>query len=212
LFTHTHRKLEVFILFKGLRGFKITRSCSPLNHLLFADDLVIFTTATSREAIIIEDCLNKYSSWSGQIVNANKSNILFSKDTITSIISALRKILPYQITPTTAKHIGLPILYGKSKTAIFSDILDKVNGKIEGWRSKTLSQAGKTTLIKSMVFALPSYAMSSFQFLDGLCKQLDRAFKNLWWSFPKDKTRNLSLKSWKSLYLPKDQGGLGFKL
>jgi hypothetical protein len=30
--------------------------------------------------------------------------------------------------------------------------------------------------------------------------------------FPNDKSRNLSLKSWSSLCLPKDQGGLGFKL
>jgi hypothetical protein len=197
---------------RSLRGFKIARSCSPLNHLLFADDLVIFTTATSSEATIINDCLNKYSSWSGQTVNANKSNILFSKNTAASTILAIRNILPYQITPATAKHLGLPVLYGKSKTAAFSDILDKVNGKIEGWRSKTLSQASKTTLIKAVVSALPSYAMSSFQFPDGLCNQLDSAFKNFWWGFPKDKSRNLSLKSWKSMCLPKDQGGLGFRL
>jgi len=75
-----------------------------------------------------------------------------------------------------------------------------------------LSQADKTTLIKTVVSALPSYAMSSFLFLDGLCKQLNRAFKNFWWGFPNDKTRNLSLKSWASLCLPKDQGGLGFRL
>jgi hypothetical protein len=80
---------------QSLCGFKIARSCSSLNHILFADDLVIFTTATSSQAIIIKDFLNKYSSWSGQTVNANKSNILFSKNTAPSNISAIKNILPY---------------------------------------------------------------------------------------------------------------------
>jgi len=100
---------------QSLRGFKIARSRSPLNHLLFADDLVIFTTATSSEAIIINYCLNKYSSWSGQTINANKSNILFSKNTVTSTISAIRNILPYQITLATAIHLSLPILLENPK-------------------------------------------------------------------------------------------------
>jgi hypothetical protein len=42
------------------------------------------------------------------------------------------------------------------------DILEKVSGKIEGWRAKTLSQAGRTVLFKSVDASIPSYVMSSF--------------------------------------------------
>jgi hypothetical protein len=121
------------MFYQSFRGFKIARSCSPLNHLLFADDLVIFTTAISSEAtLLLRIVLINIALGSGQTVNASKSNILFSKNTTNSNISAIRHILPYQITPANAKHIGLPILYEKSKTTVFSNILDKVNGKIEG--------------------------------------------------------------------------------
>jgi hypothetical protein len=41
------------LFYRSLRGFKIARSYAPLSHLLFADDLVIFTTATASEASII---------------------------------------------------------------------------------------------------------------------------------------------------------------
>jgi hypothetical protein len=139
---------------------------------------MIFTTATSSEATIIKNCLDKYSSWSRQTINIAKSNILFSKTIAASTISGIHNILSYAITPATAKHLGLLLLFDRSKMAAFSEILDKVQGKIEGWRSKTLSQAGKTILIK--VVASTSYAMSSFLLPDGLCHKLDTAFKNFW--------------------------------
>jgi len=43
---------------------------------------------------------------------------------------AKTQLLP--TSPVNAKHLGLPIPYDKSKASVFSDILDKVNGKIKG--------------------------------------------------------------------------------
>jgi hypothetical protein len=54
--------------------------------------------------------------------------------------------------------------------------------------------------------------VSSFLLHDGLCHKLDKAFKKIWQGFPKDKSRNLSFKSWSSLCLPKDQGSLDSRL
>ena len=66
-------------------------------------------------------------------------------------------------------------------------------------------------LIKSVVAAIPSYAMCTFLLPRSICSQLDRSFKNFWWGFPSSKTRNLTLKSWNSFYIPKALGGLGFR-
>lgn len=85
------------------------------------------------------------------------------------MVSAIQTILPYTCTPATARHLGLPLLFGKSKSAVFLDILDKVQAKIDGWLSKTLSQARKTVLVKVVASAIPSYAMSTFLFPDEFC-------------------------------------------
>jgi len=201
------------LLHQNLQGYKISRGCLPLNHLLFADDLIIFTHANSLQAGIIKDSLAKYNLWSGQSVNVGKSNILFSPSTSLSTKVSILDIFPYTETPPLAKHLGLPTSFGRSKQSSFMDILDKVHNKIEGWRSKTLSQAGKSVLLKVVASSIPSYAMNSFIFQDILCHCLDTAFKNFWWGFPKGKkNHNLTLKSWNSLCLPKDQGGMGFRL
>ena len=83
--------------------------------------------------------------------------------------------------------------------------------KIEGWGAKTLSHAGRLALIKSVVVALPSYAMSSFLLPNSFCSKLDRIFKKNWWGFPTKKARNLSLKAWDSLCISKVLGGLSLR-
>jgi hypothetical protein len=53
-----------------------------------------------------------------------------------------------------------------------------VLNKIEGWRAKPLSQAGRTVLIKVTAAAIPSYTMSTYMLPISLCNTLDRSFKN----------------------------------
>jgi hypothetical protein len=48
-----------------LKGIKIAKNCSPITHLLFADDFILFAKATSSEANILRSVLNCYCSWSG---------------------------------------------------------------------------------------------------------------------------------------------------
>jgi hypothetical protein len=107
--------------------------------------------------------------------------------------------------------LGLPILFGTSKSRVFHGILDKVQKKIEGWRAKTLSQAGRSILLKTVAATMSSYAMCSFLLPASFSSKLDEMFKNFWWGFSLNKTRNLSLKSWDSICLPKALGGLGFR-
>ena len=162
----------------NIKGMKIARNSSAINHLLFTDDLFIFGKAFLLEASSIKSCLDKYCSWSSQLVNASKSSIKFSKNTNFSTSSTILHIFPFNPNPTSSIYIGLPIMMGSFKGAAFQSIIDSIQHKMEGWRSKTLSQAGKFVLIKAVAAAVPSYAMSTFLLPKGLCKKLDQVFKN----------------------------------
>jgi hypothetical protein len=120
-------------------------------------------------------------------------------------------ILPYSPNLTKSIYLGLPILFGNSKKAAFQNIVDRVNSKMDGWHAKSLSQAGRLMLIKFVVAAIPSYAMSTFLLPKSIYSQLDRTFKNFLWGFSSSKTRNLPLKYWNSLYIAKALGGLGLR-
>jgi hypothetical protein len=70
----------------------------------------------------------------------------------------------------------MPLFFGKSKFVAFKDVLEKVLGKIEGWGAKTLSQADRTVLIKSVAASIPTYAMSTFLLPTSFNNSLDRLF------------------------------------
>jgi hypothetical protein len=166
-----------------INGIKIARHNPAINHLLFADDLLIFGQATNSEALSIKSCLAKYCHWSGQTINPHKSSISFSKYTNPAISASILQTLPYNPKPSAYIHLGLPIFLGSTKREAFQSILDQVHKRIDGWRAKTLSQAGRLVLIKSVAAAIPSYAMSSFLLPSSICNKLDQSFKNFWWGF-----------------------------
>jgi hypothetical protein len=156
-----------------LQGIKIACHCPTVSHLLFADDLILFAKATSVEAVHLKSCMDIYCRWSGQAINRSKSSIHFSKNTASSTINNISGIFPFKRAYISSKYLGLPLLFGKTKTAAFKDLLRKVSGKIEGWRAKTLSQAGRSVLIKSVAATIPSYAMSSFLLPTSIRSSLD---------------------------------------
>jgi hypothetical protein len=89
-----------------LKGLRISRNCSPIHHLLFADDLLIFGEASISVAASIKSCLDKYCRWSGQAINASKSSIRFSRNTNPTTTDLISNIIPY---PLSLKHQLLSI-------------------------------------------------------------------------------------------------------
>jgi hypothetical protein len=128
-------------------------------------------------------------------VNISKSTILFSKNTSAASILSISGILPYRPTSSAPFYLGLPLIIGKSRKETFQPIVEKVMMRINGWKAKTLSQAGRTVLIKATASAMPAYTMSTHLLPDNICSKLDKMFKDFWWGFPKEKIHNLSLKS-----------------
>jgi hypothetical protein len=48
----------------NLHGIRIARRSPVVSHLLFADDLIIFSKANISKVRVIQDCLSTYSRWS----------------------------------------------------------------------------------------------------------------------------------------------------
>ncbi|KAL9680203.1 hypothetical protein QQ045_018081 [Rhodiola kirilowii] len=109
-----------------------------------------------------------------------------------------------------SKYLGLPVAFGHNRTELFRDIVGRVWKKLQGWKEKTLSIAGKEVLIKAVVQAMPTYAMSCFKIPESLIKRLVGMIANYWWS--NNKTgKGIHWCRFKKLCKEKGEGGVGFK-
>ena len=79
------------------------------------------------------------------------------------------------------KYLGLPTMVGRKKKASLNYIKEKVWSKLQGWKEKLLSQAGREVLLKAVVQAIPTFAMSCFKLPVGLCKDIEMQIRKFWW-------------------------------
>ena len=59
-------------------------------------------------------------------------------------------------------YLGLPTLIGRRKYDTFAFLKERVWKKMQGWKGKLLSRAGKEVLIKAMAQSIPTYTMGVF--------------------------------------------------
>ena len=90
--------------------------------------------------------------------------------------------LDISVEARNEKYLGLPVYMGKSKEKTFNYLKDRVWKRIQGWKEKLLSKAGKEVLIKSVAQAIPSYAMSCFDLTKTLCDAISSMIYRFWWA------------------------------
>lgn len=139
----------------SIKGIRLNRRCPTLSHLLFADDSIFFMKGTILECQNLAMILNQYCLGAGQEINLNKSGIYFSKGCPQSLKENMAKELRVPIIDKTGKYLGIPSDWGESKKQMFAWIIGRISSKLESWKEKLLSKAGKEVLLKTVVQALP---------------------------------------------------------
>ena len=76
------------------------------------------------------------------------------------------------------KHLGLPTVVGKNKKESLIYIKEQIWSKLQGWKEKLLSQAGREVLLKAIVQAIPTFAISCFKLPLSLCHDIEVMIKN----------------------------------
>ncbi|XP_059310845.1 uncharacterized protein LOC132062256 [Lycium ferocissimum] len=193
-----------------LAGLQLNRNWPSVSHLFFADDSFFFCEASMQSASEVQRILQDYARCSDQLINTDKSTVFFRKNIECQEREEICAMLGNMKICTNGMYLGLPAVVGRSKNEILGFIKDRVGTKIKGWKERFLSPAGKEVLLKSVLSAIPTYALTCFRMPDRLCEQITSLFNRFGWG-KDEEVRKMHLEKWERLCDAKSKGGLGFR-
>ncbi|KAL9672299.1 hypothetical protein QQ045_028549 [Rhodiola kirilowii] len=202
--------IKAGILAGQISCLKICRSAPVVTHLFFADDSIFFIKADPVEATNWRRILSEYGAISGQRINLEKSEVCFSDNTPAYSRMEIAGILGVHPVAGHSKYLGLPLVMGQKKTETCRCIVEKMWKRINDWKFKFLSAAGREVLIKLVIQALPLYMMSVYKIPESCIQSMTRMILRFWWG-KKEGLRGVSWINQGTLQKRKLEGGLGFR-
>ena len=173
--THLRNRAERLSLLTGL---KFADFGPSVNHLLFADDSLFMCKATETQALVLHEVLKVYERAIGQTINLQKSAISFGAQVDPVSKLAIQSLLGIANEGGSSKYLGLPECFSGSKIELFAYLKGRVNGRLNVWYLRKLSQGGKEILLKTTVSALHVFAMSVFKLPKKICANISNVMAN----------------------------------
>ncbi|KAK4258548.1 hypothetical protein QN277_004989 [Acacia crassicarpa] len=195
---------------KKWRPIHLTRSGPPISHLFFADDIILFAEASMDQVDVINKCLKVFCDSSGLKINQQKTKVCFSKNVSHPRRSELCGSLGFSITSDLGKYLGVPLHHKRVTKESFHYVVDKVKTRLSSWKARSLSSAGRATLISSVTTAIPGYVMQTSSLPSSTCEILDQSNRQFLWGSTENQ-KKIPLVAWDATCRPKASGGLGLR-
>ena len=169
--------------------------------------MLIFGAAVTQEALEIKRVLDNFEMVSGQIVGPKKSNLWFSAATGDEVRGRILTILGVPRENKSDTYLGAPVSTSRGS---YDFLLDKFASRLQTWKSKALSQAGRVVLIKSVLQSIPVYFMGTIKVPVSVTKDLTALTRRFFWG-AMDKKKFMCYVAWSKITLPLQMGGLAIR-
>ncbi|KAL4340650.1 hypothetical protein GQ457_08G025240 [Hibiscus cannabinus] len=191
-------------------GIRASQKGPRVNHLLYADDSIVFIRNSEREASPLKEVLRLFADSSGQRIKFGKSTVFYSPSTPSADRHRISAILGIAEVFDPGIYSGVPLRVGKNKTNIFGFLNEKVDDRVSGWTKRLLSFGGREIFLKTVAQALPLYIMSCYLLPRTITDRITSSMRRYWWS-GKLSERGWPLLAWDKICTPKNAGGLGLR-
>ncbi|GJT71168.1 putative RNA-directed DNA polymerase, eukaryota, reverse transcriptase zinc-binding domain protein [Tanacetum coccineum] len=208
--------MEVFTLMlkrkvRDSHEFTYHRYCADLEliNLCFADDLFIFAHGDQFSAKIIMEAMEEFKNASGLVPSLPKSTAYFC-NVLNHTKLAILQILPFEEGRLPVKYLGVPLVSSRLVFRDCKELIDRLRSRINDWKNKSLSAAGRLQLVRSVLGSMHVYWASVFILPSQIILDIEQLMRGFLWCHG-DMNRGKAKVSWEVVCLPKNEGGLGIR-
>lgn len=124
--------------------------------------------------------------------------------------AAILNILPFKEGTLPVKYLGVPLVPSRLVYRDCKELLEKVKKRINDWKNKFLSSAGRVQLVRSILSSMHIFWASVFILPIGIILDLEQMMRGFLWNQGELK-RGCAKVARDDVCLPRSEGGIGIR-
>jgi hypothetical protein len=140
---------------------------------LYADDLVVLLSPTAADLNYLQQILALFAGASGLITNIDKCVATPIRCT-DGMVAQIQQAFPCALAPFPCRYLGIPLSLTRLRGADEQALIDSVAAKIPTWKSRLLTNAGRTLLTKVTLLAIPVHISITCCLFPWAISQIDK--------------------------------------
>ncbi|VFR01652.1 unnamed protein product [Cuscuta campestris] len=180
------------------------------SHLIYADDLMIFTKGDILNLLKLNNILKVYMQASGQQINLSKRRFYTPKSTSTDQQARMARALSMNCGSLPFTYLGATLRRGILKKEDCNGLLSHVYKHLSSWYSRTLNQMGRLILIKRVLSSIPLHLIVVQSLPRSIISTLHSLMANFLWGHM-DGRAKYHWRNWNFTCQNKNAGGLGIR-
>lgn len=148
---------------------------------LYADDLVVFVHLENRDMRVVRKILDVFAGASGLQTNIQKCQYTPIQCTEDQL-QVVAQILPCQRTSFPCRYLGIPLTIYALRKVDLQPLVDAVANRLPTWKAGLINKAGRTTLAKTTLTAIPIHISIAVELSPWIIKALEKITKAFVWN------------------------------
>nr|GEU52723.1 hypothetical protein [Tanacetum cinerariifolium] len=126
------------------------------------------------------------------------------------LFTLIMEILPFEEGRLSVKYLGVPLVSSRLVFRDCKELVDRIRSRINDWKNKSLSAAGRLQLVRSVLGSMHVYWASVFILPICILLDIEQLMRGFLWCHGEMKQGRAKV-AWEVVCLPKNEEGLGLR-